>query len=103
MTKYGSAMTYVFTNHSLWENVTKDEIISCCPHILADETNHAVLVVGYGNENGVDYWIIKNSWGTNWSDEGFGKIRRGTRECGIGFHCYTAQCKSSPGNIYVDK
>ena len=76
------------------KELKKDEIVSDCP--LSDEVNHAVLVVGYGNENGVDYWLFKNSWGTSWSDEGYGKIRRGTRECGLGHFCFAAQCKVNP-------
>jgi len=45
--------------------------------------NHAVTLVGFGTENGVPYWTIKNSWGTSWGTGGFGRIRRGTNTCKI--------------------
>jgi len=44
---------------------------------------HAVKMIGYGTDSGVDYWLCQNSWTTSWGDGGFFKIRRGTDECGI--------------------
>ncbi|XP_043242074.1 dipeptidyl peptidase 1-like [Amphibalanus amphitrite] len=46
-------------------------------------TNHVVLITGYGVENGVKYWNVKNSWGTEWGRNGFFRIRRGNDECAI--------------------
>lgn len=45
---------------------------------------HAVNIVGWGeNTVGVKYWIVKNSWGADWGDNGFFKILRGQNFCGI--------------------
>jgi len=44
---------------------------------------HAVELMGWGTEDGQDYWLVKNSWNEQWGDGGFFKIARGTDECGI--------------------
>jgi len=44
---------------------------------------HAVKVVGWGVEEGTPYWLIANSWNSDWGDKGFFKILRGKDECGI--------------------
>lgn len=60
----------------------------CC---LVQDVNHAVLAIGYGVENGIPYWLIKNSWGADWGDDGYFKMEMGKNMCGK----FSADHKSS--------
>jgi len=53
------------------------------PYEVEPEGGHAVKVVGWGTENGADYWLVANSWDTTWGLDGFFKISRGDDECGM--------------------
>ncbi|XP_064459556.1 cathepsin B-like [Ornithodoros turicata] len=44
---------------------------------------HAIRILGWGTEQGVPYWLVANSWNTDWGDNGYFKILRGSDECGI--------------------
>ncbi|KAH0620159.1 hypothetical protein JD844_014792 [Phrynosoma platyrhinos] len=55
-----------------------------------DKVNHAVLAVGFGEEEGLPYWIVKNSWGASWGMDGYFLIERGKNMCGL------ADCASYP-------
>lgn len=48
---------------------------------------HAIEIVGWGYENTNKFWIIKNSWGTEWGDNGYFRIQRGVNMCGIEDNC----------------
>ncbi len=59
------------------------------------DLDHAVLVVGYGTEDGLDYWLVKNSWGASWGDNGYVKILRTNSQDDVGI-CGVAARASYP-------
>lgn len=46
---------------------------------------HAIKLMGWGvdSETGMDYWLLANSWNSDWGENGFFRMRRGTNECGL--------------------
>jgi len=53
-------------------------------HVTGDLLGgHAIKIMGWGTENGEDYWLVMNSWNSDWGDHGTFKILRGSDECGI--------------------
>lgn len=50
-----------------------------CPTSGQPLGGHAVSIIGWGTEGGVDYWLVRNSWNPTWGAGGLFKIRRVSR------------------------
>jgi C1A family cysteine protease len=66
---------------SRWQYYTKGIMTAATCRYL--QLNHGVNLVGYGVEGTNKFWIIRNSWGPNWGENGYLRVIRGTGTCGM--------------------
>lgn len=67
---------------------------------LTTPNNHYVTIVGWGTEDGLDYWTFRNSWGPNWGEDGYFRLLRGINNRGMNTAVSYAQAsKMSPDHI----
>jgi len=74
-------------------------------------SGHAVIIDGWGTENGISFWWIRNSWGKKWGLDGYFKMIRGENDCSIednvivglpnfGFNPYLSNLRSKYDSLY---
>jgi len=92
--EYGHAEIALWASDSGFGNYNSGVFDTCTgTHSGNVKINHAVVITGWGTENGIDYWKIKNSWGANWGDNGYIKIKIGT--CGIQYMAASLKCEAN--------
>eukprot|EP00941_MAST-03F_sp_MAST-3F-sp1_P006315 g6315.t1 len=68
-----------------------------CGESDAGMVDHAILLVGYGTDEKLgDYWLVKNSWGTSWGEEGYVRLARGKNEGSKWGACHVRALPSYP-------
>jgi len=60
-----------------WLSYTSGIITNC----ISRGMDHSVLAVGYNDTHVPSYWVIKNSWGTSWGEQGYVRIAKGSNQC----------------------
>ncbi|CAL5983360.1 Cathepsin_B [Hexamita inflata] len=62
--------------------VANDAILQMQPNTY-QQGGHAIVIIGWGVRNGVKYWQMQNTWGADWGNNGYFKMRRGQNDFGI--------------------
>jgi len=68
-----------------------------------EQVDHAVLLIAYGVQGGQDYWTMQNSWGTDWGENGYFRMARGTDESGCESIVVAAEVVEEPSNEVLDR
>ncbi|OQR88890.1 cysteine protease family C01A [Achlya hypogyna] len=79
----------VEAGNDAWQHY-KNGVVTACP---GAESDHAVIALGYGAENGVNYFKIRNSWGAKWGEAGHIRLQRGVGGKGM---CNVAEYPAYP-------
>jgi len=67
-----------------------------------EQVDHAVLLVGYGQDDSQPYWVMQNSWGTDWGEGGYFRMARGSDESGCESIVVAAEVLEEDNNNVLD-
>lgn len=82
LSKYGPVTALIDASHASFQLYKHG--IYYEKNCSTTQLDHAVTIVGYGSEQDNDYYIVKNSWGTNWGEGGYIRMSRNRQNnCGI--------------------
>lgn len=70
---------------------------------LLPAINHEVAVVGWGKENGIEYWEMRNSWGTYWGEAGFARVRMHRNNLALETDCSWGVVEAQPHYVNNEK
>ena len=91
--------TDAFLNYS--GGIFQDKLTSC-PSGAYTTTNHAVSLVGWGNDPEIgDYWILRNSWGSSWGEDGYMRIEAYSARVGCAPTCLTCMPEQSDKKVTI--
>lgn len=81
---YGPAAISVDAAGNGWQNYKSGIMPNMhCKGAGVAKLDHAVQLVGYGSEAGEKYWVVRNSWNTDWGEDGFIRFHVGDNACGL--------------------
>lgn len=66
------------------------------------KVDHAVLLIGWGEEDGKKFWTIQNSWGDSWGENGKIRIIRGENESGVEFQAVSATLEEGSADAIIN-
>lgn len=83
LVRHGPLITFV--NAVNFQNYVSGVYDATSAQCNPKNLNHLVVIVGYGRDaaSGKNYWLVKNSYGTSWGENGYMRIKRGSNVCGI--------------------